>query len=599
MMQNDAGHTPKIFIFFLTEESALAHKRMIMTAEILSVAVIGSSGGGQATLGHTDPKGLLQVIQGELQKIEKKAVTLSRALFVALEGAKSFDNVNENTDAASLYYIHDLKAKQSAYLHCKIHTSGALGEVNEITKKLNRKLAEAIKNKQIHGLICISCSVDVFSETLQAAADAGIPVTGTGGASISLAAANFGVRLVGNAGGSVANTSLTRAVSYTHALASDWNMAYDPWAETNIPGQVENVRTFRSILNACLPAFWAVCLLKNLLVATLPLCSETVSFGDSLNIRETILYTITVLENNILPTACALVMATSSSASFGNDTSTLSMAGVVASTVCWQSVLGGLLVGWMIPLFQQKALFWCIANNIPATMTQLVVTGGVGAVISLVHLPMAPILRQITSSVRWIILKSITNSFVPSSVAAFIWGCFCCYGSKIGLYHAVLLPMILVEMECGDASFVGALDELALVLVCAGVCFGNLVVVSLFPKEDILSEADVALCKRAVRINSMFGDFIEASYPFTERHKIINIGCYLGGGLSSSLLVFERHATIQMDDIPKASAYLPWPVTVWLAGHAWKKMLLASIVAFGVPCLTTILNHSLIRRRKA
>ena len=41
----------------------------------MSVAVIGSSGGGTATLGHTEAAELLRTIQEELQKVEDAAGT--------------------------------------------------------------------------------------------------------------------------------------------------------------------------------------------------------------------------------------------------------------------------------------------------------------------------------------------------------------------------------------------------------------------------------------------------------------------------------------------------------------------------------------------
>jgi hypothetical protein len=68
-----------------------------------------------------------------------------------------------------------------------------------------------------------------FVKTLMAAAQTGIPVTGSGGTSLARAASLYGiVRLCGNAGDSVANTSVTRAVSYTHALSQAWQRDYRP-----------------------------------------------------------------------------------------------------------------------------------------------------------------------------------------------------------------------------------------------------------------------------------------------------------------------------------------------------------------------------------
>lgn len=580
----------------------------------LSVAIIGSSGGGQATLGHTDTPELLRLIDAELKKIqEENSAGVTRALFVSLDGAKSFDNVDENNDQATLYRVEKTEQQHlqqaASHLDCHIETIDMLKKVNATCKKLNIELAEAIRQKEIHGLICISCSVDIFSETLQAAAESNIPVTGTGGTSLSSASSKFKIRLVGNAGGSVANTSLTRAVSYTHALAKDWQVDYRPWAHsTNSSSQLDNnCVPLKSVLNASLPAFWGVCLLKKLLLSALPLLARMPLVGDKLKLYESVAYHgILVLENHALPTACALVMATStlssSSSSSGKDISSVAMASILASSVCWRSVLGGLLAGRMVSLYQEKVLYWCIVNDIPATMTNLVTTGGVGAAIALVHIPVASILRQFTELIRWIIVESVSSNMISPSIAAFLWGCFSCYGSKVGWYHAVHLPIILIEMEYGNASFLGALDELTLVLVCAGVCFGTLVSARLLPKKDMMSSSDIALCQRAIYFNLIFGDFVEACYPFMEKHLLINIGGYIGSGLASVILVWttissndESGTVRKVDDIPLSSAYLPVPVSIWLAGSSWQKMLFAAIVAFGIPCLFTILNYCLLR----
>jgi hypothetical protein len=149
-------------------------------------------------------------------------------------------------------------------------------------------------------------------------------------------------------------------------------------------------------------------------------------------------------------------------------------------------------------------------------------------------------------------------------------------------------------MECGDASFVGALDELTLVLVCAGICFGNLLGAKLLPKKEAVGKTDLALCHKAVRYNLLFGDFVEACYPFMDRHSLINIGGYLGSGLASVVLVWEKDngpSVKAQPDIPLSSAYLPWPVSIWVAGNGWRRMLLASVVAFGIPCVFTLTHH--------
>jgi hypothetical protein len=93
-----------------------------------------------------------------------------------------------------------------------------------------------------------------------------------------------------------------------------------------------------------------------------------------------------------------------------------------------------------------------------------------------------------------------------------------------------------MEMEAGSASFLGAVDELSLVLVCAGICAGNLAAAHL-ARTPALSDADLALCRRGLRINVWFGDFIECCYPYMESSRAVSLGGYLGSALSSAWLV--------------------------------------------------------------
>lgn len=47
-------------------------------------------------------------------------------------------------------------------------------------------------------------------------------------------------------------------------------------------------------------------------------------------------------------------------------------------------------------------------------------------------------------------------------------GCLMCYGSKVGWYHRVFLPIIVLELAGGRGSIWGAIDLCALCMVAAG-----------------------------------------------------------------------------------------------------------------------------------
>jgi hypothetical protein len=108
-----------------------------------NVAVIASSGGGTATLGHTDPTSLLQTNDGQLELAD---CCISETVLVALDGGKGMDGCDETVDMATLYQvvgnsvINDGKAgvhskttndKTSLLFQCSVTKKGTLKEVND------------------------------------------------------------------------------------------------------------------------------------------------------------------------------------------------------------------------------------------------------------------------------------------------------------------------------------------------------------------------------------------------------------------------------------------------------------------------------------
>lgn len=564
-----------------------------MARDVMHVALIGSSGGGTATLGHTDATALLRSIHEQLSSCR---ASIGRACFVAVDGGKGMDRVKALVDMATLYTVEAASDNPTleAPLAYRSERKGTLQVVNDCVARHDEAIAAAITAGNIDGLICISCHTKLFCRTLRAAAAMGIPVTGSGGTSLSQAVALYGVTLVGNAGGSVASTSYSRAISYASSLASFWKRPYQPFYDDE-----QHLDTaWSSVLCACLPAFWGVCLAKSVL--------QTLGFalkGDARGVAvDEIIF---VLENWTLPTACAVTIATSSGPTNQRQQdlplSSLVMASVLASTVCAQSVLSGLLAGWLVRRLTHRLLFRCVVANVPATMTNMVTTGATGCVVALLMWPVAPILRRSTMLVRWVITWTIVeaptlfeydqSTMLARAVAGFAWGCLSCYGSKVGWYHSYFLPTILIEMELGDASFLGAVDELTLVLVCAGVCAGVLLAGSLrrWLKIDDDSDniAEGALCRRGLYINILCGDFIEVCYPFMERHPIINASGYAASGLSSAWLVMEATSPTS---VPKSLAYVPLPISIALSRREWSRMSVACCIAAGIPFAATLLS---------
>jgi len=602
----------------------------------MSVVVIGSSGGGTATLGHTNCSELLSTIHNELGKVNDKCKTndsetpqqnlnshgIIHSLYVALHDGTGMDSANLDTSIATLYssgieIIGSLesiigKDKDSSAIALQTRQqfqvqaiyTGSLRKCNEILRLLDQRLAEQIRSpsSKVKGLICISCSIDLHKESLLAAVEQNLPVTGSGGSSLSAAATTMGIRLVGNAGGSVATNSYTRALSYTHALATAWGETYHPFAS---PKQKNNRHStirpqWRSVLNACLPAFWAACLTRrgiSLLVLHLSSTTTTTKVTEILqmlmvgddDLLSMAQHLLDSLENIALPTACCIVMATSYAPHHG---STAVLAASVASVSCHQSILGGLLAGLLVGVLLSRTLYLCVCWGIPATMSNLMVAGGVGSGVALMTAPLTPWLRQLSQFIRFGIQTSMEGHILG---LGFTLGCIFCYGSKIGMYHSLFLPLILLEMETGNASILGAMDEATLVLVSAGICAANLVVGIPSPGDSSNSsstddnDSDSALCRRGLRINLMYGDFIEAAYPFMERYFLVNVAGYLASGISVEILAHQPEAI-------GSSAYMPVLVSIWLADD-WKRLTISFVTAFGISFGGTLINNMLVRLR--
>ncbi len=348
----------------------------------MSVIIVGSSGGGMATLGHADPIQLITTIHKELGRIPSTNHSTSTstnsthnhgvkfALFVSC--AATMDSVDPDKEIATLWTVGfdrsaaeksqntNVDANSSSVFQIKPYYTGLLKDVNLKAKELETKfLVPAILGKsassnanenatKIQGMICISCDPGVVNRSsLAAAAEVNLPVTGSGGTSLSVAASiHRGLNLVGNTGGSVATTTYTRAVSYCHSLATSWGgeETYSPFAEST-NGRDNEKTSMGSILDACLPSFLAVCVTCRILdmleeTSFLVTTLGALGFGAEDQIRLK-----TQLQFQALPSVCAVVAATSLAPEHG---STAVMAAAIASMGCWGSVLSGLLVGWVV-----------------------------------------------------------------------------------------------------------------------------------------------------------------------------------------------------------------------------------------------------------
>ena len=93
------------------------------------------------------------------------------------------------------------------------------------------------------------------------------------------------------------------------------------------------------------------------------------------------------------------------------------------------------------------------------------------------------------------------------------------------------------------------------------------------------------LSRRGLRINLLFGDFIEVAYPFMEKSLLVNLAGYVASGLSVELLTGHSEDVL-------SSAYLPLPAAILLARDPLR-IFRAYFAAFSVSFTGALLNNFL------
>ena len=179
---------------------------------------------------------------------------------------------------------------------------------------------------------------------------------------------------------------------------------------------------------------------------------------------------------------------------------------------------GGIGAGILALFLIRLALSW----NFPGT-TANIVAGGISGLLAglIVFFLISPIALMLGNGIRSLIESAVAFSPVLAGAIAglLIWPAI--IG---GVYHAAILPIVLLEMETAGMSFLGAVDMTGLVMVSAGITLANII----YPRQR--SEATVAAPGFA--INMIFGTFVEAAYPFMFSDKIVFLGAILSAGLS-------------------------------------------------------------------
>src|SRR5699024_4446779 len=199
-------------------------------------------------------------------------------------------------------------------------------------------------------------------------------------------------------------------------------------------------------------------------------------------------------------------------------------------------LIAGIIAGILAYYIFQKTVHW----NFPMT-TVNIVTGGLAGLISglFVYALVAPLALKGGEGIRILIDGAIAiNPILAGAVAGLlIWPAI-----MGGVYHAAILPIILLEMETTGNSFLGSVDMIGLTMVAAGINLANIV----YPKKK--GESTVAL--PGFLINMGFGTYVESAYSFMFSSKMIFGGAIFSAGLVGLFVgLFNARGTVYVPSL--------------------------------------------------
>ncbi|WP_068677781.1 PTS sugar transporter [Oceanobacillus sp. Castelsardo] len=504
-----------------------------------NIAIIGSSGGNLYNLGGKNPQKLLEEIENQCTAANFNIAAIQ---FIAAE--VSMDQAKANAKASIFSLDEEGRMTQS--------TTNTLENINEEAKKTDEQIAALILNKKVDGLIVMSADADGANQNvINAAVERNIPIVGTGGTSIATISTK-GANVIAKSG-TTGTTNRTRAISFITSLAKYWDVKYKPIIGATNKAGIENSGSIwkniniRGIMVSALPGFIAMALV--LALSKIPLFSGLQDIFD------------------IMIGALPVIIAAIAAKQVSNLDEVSIVAGVVAGVLSANGgiiggIIGGILAGIFVHYFFRKCISW----KFPMT-TVNIAAGGLAGLLAglLVYYLFAPIALFIGDGIKTAIEMAI--AFNPV-LAGLLGGLLIWPAILGGVYHAAILPIVLLEMEKTGASFLGAIDMVGLVIVSAGINLANIVA----PRE----KGEAAAATPGFLINMGFGTFVEAAYPFMFSNKLVFGGAILSAGVGGALVgLFDVRGT----------AYVPTFTAPFLSDNTLGfviAMLVAFILSFAI-----------------
>jgi len=514
---------------------------------VKKIAVVGSSGGNLYMQGGNNPQALLKEI---FTQAGSAGIEVGFVEFIG--ASRSMDNIPQDAPAKLYSLGSDGSVTESE--------QKTLAEINEDAKAQDIILAEKIRNGEIDGIVLMSCDPKGINlASMTAAAEKKLPCVGTGGTSMGHCQ-QMGCNVI-SASGTTGTTNRTRAVAFISALAKEWKIKYSPIIGSSAgakaqEGNIWKRINFRGIMMASLPGFIAMAL--TLALSKIPALSGLEDVFNTLV--------------GAIPVIVAAIAAKQIS---GLDEVGI-VAGIVAGLMSTAGgLIGGLAAGILAGVFSYYIAIACFKWKVPGTTANIAAGGLGGLAAGLIGMYLiAPIALWLGNGINDLIAAAINfNPLLAGALAGLlIWPAI--IG---GVYHAAILPIVLLEMEASGFSFLGAIDMTGLVMVSAGITLANVI----FPRQK--SDASAAL--PGFIINVGFGTFVEAAYPYMFSNKLVFAGAIIASTVSGALVgVFGV----------KGTAYVPTFSAPLMAneGHGLQ-FAICMLVAMGIAfAITAIANKT-------
>lgn len=185
----------------------------------------------------------------------------------------------------------------------------------------------------------------------------------------------------------------------------------------------------------------------------------------------------------------------------------------------------------------------------------------------------APIAAWMGEAIKFAIDWALNyNAILAGAIAGFaIW--FAIIG---GVYHAAILPIVLLEMESAGYSFLGCIDLCCLIMGCAGIMLANIVA----PRKS----SDRVACIPNIIINLAFGTFAEAAYPFMFGSKKVFASTIAASTMTGLV--------IGLFDV-KCTAYVPCFMAPFMSNDKIMATIICMVFAIAIHCILTLICNKM------